>query len=92
MSQQERWQVNSSAAEAYENHLVTHLFTAWATDLTSRAALQPGDRVLDVACGTGVVARMAAQQVGSTGQVVGVDLNAGMLEVARAQADQLGHN
>jgi SAM-dependent methyltransferase len=40
--------------------------------------------VLDVACGTGVVARVAAQRVGATGRVVGVDLNPGMLAVARA--------
>src|SRR5262249_56846905 len=48
------------------------------------AALQPGERVLDVACGTGVVARHAAQKVGSAGHVTGLDLNPGMLAVARA--------
>jgi ubiquinone/menaquinone biosynthesis C-methylase UbiE len=48
------------------------------------AALQPGERVLDVACGTGVVTRLVAAQVGATGQVTGLDLNAGMLAVARA--------
>jgi ubiquinone/menaquinone biosynthesis C-methylase UbiE len=48
------------------------------------AALQQGERVLDVACGTGVVTRLAAAQVGDAGQVMGLDLNAGMLAVARA--------
>jgi ubiquinone/menaquinone biosynthesis C-methylase UbiE len=47
------------------------------------AALQPGERVLDVACGTGVVTRQAAQAVGTTGQVIGLDINDGMLQVAR---------
>ncbi|MDZ7413054.1 MAG: methyltransferase domain-containing protein [candidate division KSB1 bacterium] len=50
------------------------------------AAPQPGERALDVACGTGVVARLAAQRVGGTGQVVGLDLNPGMLAVAATVA------
>ena len=54
-----------------------------AVDLVDLAALQPGDRVLDVACGTGVVARCAAQRVGAAGQVVGLDVAAAMLAVAR---------
>src|SRR5262249_60545343 len=43
-----------------------------------------GDRVVDVACGTGIVARIAAARVGPSGVVVGVDLNPGMLNVARS--------
>jgi SAM-dependent methyltransferase len=52
----------------------------------TRAALTPGEQVLDVACGTGVVTRQAAQAVGPTGQVIGLDINAGMLRVARTLA------
>lgn len=51
--------------------------------LVRLAALRPGERVLDVACGTGVVARLASEQVGDTGTVAGLDLNPGMLAVAR---------
>src|SRR5262249_1850701 len=64
--------------------LVPTIFRPWAEALLTLAALQPGERILDVACGTGVVARLAAVQVGPTGQVRGVDLNPGMLAVARS--------
>jgi ubiquinone/menaquinone biosynthesis C-methylase UbiE len=56
----------------------------WAADLVERAALAPGERVLDLACGTGVVARAAAEEVGKSGAVAGLDLNPGMLAVARS--------
>ena len=54
-----------------------------AEDLIEAARLQPGERVLDVACGTGVVTRLAAERVGAAGQVTGLDVNPGMLTVAR---------
>src|SRR5262249_40245520 len=56
----------------------------WAADLVDRASLQPGEQVLDVACGTGVVARTAAARVGESGRVAALDLNAGMLAIARS--------
>jgi ubiquinone/menaquinone biosynthesis C-methylase UbiE len=55
----------------------------WAADLAGRAALLPGHRVLDVACGTGAAARVAAARVGGTGRVAALDINPGMLAVAR---------
>lgn len=58
--------------------------------LVDAAYLAPGERVLDVACGTGVVARVAAKHVGPTGRVVGVDLNPGMIAVARALPAPVG--
>ena len=84
MRQQERWQVSGNAAAAYERYLVPTLFTPWAYDLIARAALQRGERVLDVACGKGIVARLAAAHMGVAGHVIGVDLNPGMLAVARS--------
>src|SRR2546425_693654 len=83
VSPQEQWQLGGNAPEMYERHIVPALFTPWAQSLVATAALRAGERVLDVACGTGVVARLAAQRVGNTGKVVGLDLNAGMLAVAR---------
>ena len=56
----------------------------FAEDLVTEAALNPGERVLDVACGTGVVARLAAERVGRSGTVAALDLNPGMLSVARS--------
>jgi SAM-dependent methyltransferase len=77
----ERWQVAGAAAEAYERHLVPAFFGPFAERLIELAEPRPGDRVLDVACGTGIVARQIAPHTSST---TGVDLNQGMLEVARA--------
>lgn len=83
MSQQEQWQISGNAPESYERYLVPTLFTPWATDLVERIALHPGERVLDVACGTGIVARLAAHHVRPGGTVTGLDLNPGMLAMAR---------
>jgi ubiquinone/menaquinone biosynthesis C-methylase UbiE len=79
-----QWQVTANAAEVYEELLVPTTFRPWAEDLLELAALCEGDRVLDVACGTGIVARMAAEHVGAAGAVTGLDLNPGMIRVARS--------
>jgi len=72
------------AAENYERYFVPAIGAPVAGDLLELAALQPGERVLDVACGTGVIARLAAERVGTEGAVSAVDLNPGMLAVARS--------
>jgi SAM-dependent methyltransferase len=76
------WQLEGSAAELYQRYLVPAITTKWADDLVHRAQLRAGEDVLDVACGTGVVARLAARKV-TPGHVTGLDLNSGMLAVAR---------
>ena len=85
MNADNQWQLAGTAAEQYQELLVPTVFKPWGTDLVELADLRQGERVLDVACGTGVVARLAAQQVGATGEVTGLDLNADMLRVARAR-------
>ena len=70
-------------ATNYERFFVPAIGAPLATDLIGLAALRPGERVLDVACGTGIVARLASQQVGNNGSVTGLDVNPGMLAVAR---------
>lgn len=72
-----------TAPENYERYFVPSIGAPLAEDLVKIAALKPGERVLDVACGTGVVTRLAAQRVGSSGSVAGLDVNPGMLAVAR---------
>jgi len=72
-----------TAPESYEKFFVPAIGGPLAHDLIAEAALRFGERVLDVACGTGVVARLAAERVGATGSVAALDLNAAMLDVAR---------
>lgn len=72
-----------NAAEAYEAYLVPNIFGPWASMVVREAHLQPGQRVLDIACGPGVAARVAALGVGAAGEVVGIDKDDAMLEVAR---------
>jgi ubiquinone/menaquinone biosynthesis C-methylase UbiE len=76
----------SNPAETYERYMVPAFFGPWASRLLEWAAPGPGERVLDVASGTGVVARQAAPIVGRSGHVVGVDFSPHMLAVAREAA------
>ncbi|MFI7496362.1 methyltransferase domain-containing protein [Kocuria sp. M4R2S49] len=79
----EDFQLSVDAAEVYEAQFVPALFGRWAPHLVRAAGVRPGQSVLDVACGTGVVAREAARLLQGRGRVVGLDINAGMLAVAR---------
>jgi SAM-dependent methyltransferase len=78
----ETFQIPIEAAEAYEAKFVPSMFAECAVQLLDAVSPQPGDRLLDVACGTGIVARSAAAMVEPGGAVVGVDLNQAMLTVA----------
>ena len=73
-----------NAAENYEKYFVPVIGGPFALDLVNEAGLRPGERVLDVACGTGSIARLAAERVGPNGRVSALDANAGMLSVARS--------
>ena len=75
--------------EIYETQMVPAIFARWAPDLVAAARPQPGERVLDIACGTGVVTRLLYERVAPTGRIVGIDLNAGMLAQARVAAKGL---
>jgi ubiquinone/menaquinone biosynthesis C-methylase UbiE len=72
-------------AENYQRFFVPAIGAPVAEDLVEVARLQPSERVLDVACGTGVVTRLVAKRVGAAGTVAGLDSNPSMLAVARAR-------
>jgi SAM-dependent methyltransferase len=76
-------QLRGTAAEIYEAFFVPALFGQFASRTAEALRLSPGDRALDVACGTGAVAREMARRVATAGQVVGLDRNETMLAVAR---------
>ncbi|HSD52298.1 MAG TPA: methyltransferase domain-containing protein [Candidatus Methylomirabilis sp.] len=72
-----------AAARAYEALFVPALFAQWASRVVDAANLVAGQRVLDVACGTGVLAREVCLRTGPTGYVAGLDPSVGMLAVAK---------
>lgn len=91
MSKQSKIAVDTRPAEALEEFLVPTLFGPWAVEVVDRAALQSGEFVLDVGCGTRPATRLAAERVGKSGHVSGLDLNEGMLAVAKRCAEREGH-
>jgi ubiquinone/menaquinone biosynthesis C-methylase UbiE len=81
-----QWQFVGNVPDNYERHLVPTIFGPWAHDLVQLVKLRAEDRVLDIACGTGIVARTAARYIRSSGSVVGLDLSGPMLSTARTAA------
>lgn len=77
----ETFELELAAAETYEERFVPAIFAEWAQLLVAEAGVAPGQRILDVACGTGIAARGAAEIAGASA-VTGVDINEAMLTVA----------
>lgn len=89
MTDLDRGQVSSSAAEVYDTFFVPALFGQWTDVVLDAADVRSGHHVLDLGCGTGVLARAAHRRVGPEGRVIGVDPNDGMLAVARRSAPHI---
>ena len=87
MADHHHWQLDGNAPELFQRYLVPAITTKWADDLVGRAQPSAGEEVLDVACGTGVVARSASRRM-LQGHITGLDLNEGMLAVARTQVSE----
>lgn len=81
--------VLENTARDYDKCLGPSLFAPWAEHTLAGAHLRPGDRILDVACGTGAVALGAEPRVAPGGHVTGLDPNPGMLAVARSKSSSV---
>jgi len=79
----------ASLPQMYEGFLVAPLFRPFAQELLNRVGIGLNDRLLDVACGTGVVGRLARDTIGNRGRIVGVDASPGMVGMARTVAPAL---
>src|SRR5579885_58266 len=75
--------------EMYEQWLVGPLFRPWAELTLDEVNLASGDRLLDIACGTGIVARVAKERLGEGAYIVGIDVSPDMLAVARRAAPNI---
>jgi ubiquinone/menaquinone biosynthesis C-methylase UbiE len=82
MSRMEEWYFDQDPSELYERLLVPGKFLPWAEELVRIGNPQPGNKVLDVACGTGTVTRLIPPYVGVSGRTTGLDFNADRLEIA----------
>jgi SAM-dependent methyltransferase len=89
MGENETGQVSDSAAEIYEEFYLSAMFEEWPARVIEAARIESGQQVVDVACGTGVLTLAVAKQVGAEGAIVGVDINAGMLKIAREKAPEI---
>jgi ubiquinone/menaquinone biosynthesis C-methylase UbiE len=84
MAQQTVAAVQPNPAEIYDRHFVPQLMNPCADLLLHRVPPRSGERMLDIACGTGIVSRKAAPLVGPTGSIVGADISQAMLQVAES--------
>jgi SAM-dependent methyltransferase len=89
MDMASKGQITQGAADIYEEFFVPALFAEWAGRVAKAAFLAPGQKVLDVACGTGVLSREARKKTRPKGSVVGLDCNDGMLAVARHNSSDI---
>ncbi len=83
MADTERFASSDEAAQRYEQNIVQPIIKSHTHVVFDHVSLHEGERVLDVACGTGIVTRVAAERFDHVGKIVGLDRNPAMLDVAR---------
>ena len=83
------WRDNADAASIYHDHVVPDVKAEWEPRVAAAADIRPGQRVLDVACGTGVLTRAAAIRTGPNGAVTGLDVSPRMLAIAARVSPEL---
>lgn len=86
MSDKFSYQLDLDAAKFYETHFVPTIFKNWSEILLDKTPLKFSDKLLDVACGTGIVARQARKRELHIDNIYGIDLNQGMIKVAEELA------
>ena len=89
MGDSETGQVSEDAAKIYEKAYLPALFQEWCPLAIQAANVKAGDSVVDVACGTGVLAIAVSEHVGPKGKTIGVDINEGMLNIARSKSSSV---
>ena len=89
MGDSETGQVSEDAAKIYEEVYLPALFEEWCPLVVEAANIQSGQCVLDVACGTGALAIFVSEFIGTKGTTVGVDINEGMLNIARSKSSSI---
>ncbi|MBI4928573.1 MAG: methyltransferase domain-containing protein [Anaerolineae bacterium] len=83
----DNWNIPGSTVEIYQDIFIPAMIGEWVPRMLALVDLQPGEKVLDVACGTGVITRAAAEAVGTGGAVTGIDISPDMLSLARKLTD-----
>ena len=89
MAEEKKFDLSPESAAVYERGFVPSLFEQWPPQIADSIGLREGERVLDVACGTGVLACECARRVGPSGAVTGIDITESMLEVARGKRPEV---
>jgi ubiquinone/menaquinone biosynthesis C-methylase UbiE len=85
VGESETGQISEDAAKIYETVYLPALFDEWCPLVVEAANIQTGHRVIDVACGTGALAITVSERIGPKGTTVGIDINEGMLSIARSK-------
>lgn len=86
MGNSETGQISADAAKVYDELYLPALFEEWCPLVIEAARIKDGHRVIDIACGTGALAIAILDRIGAEGSIVGIDINEGMLDVARSKS------